>query len=379
VARALVYGKDYTIWADNLDRELLTRAREDHRITCYCGKALTFVSSTLRISHFRHFQGNCSIVGAERDTITHNEALEYIGHFLRNNLKRAIIEKEKTFALPEGLRRTDLYAQLANGKGICYEVQCSRCSTSEYEDRTAAYKRLGHRIVWILGPEVTGVRKPSRVSSLDEVVNGVPTTIRSIALSALLERGYLCLYFPDEKERLWLAYCPTGKFDATRKFVVKRGEQEVLVSLSEVGLSYFQVELGTDGNLYATRFPINELKVKFERPSEINEVLRKVYGRELRHRGLRTVKQAKAEREKDKGKASIKFKKSSSNYCAMCDSEILNQHYHKCVTCDAILDDRCTVMIERGLGECEHNMTGWVRHCEWLQHEKENQMAKKPT
>ena len=82
VTRAIVYDEDYTIWLDNIDRTRLAKAREDKKIKCHCGKPLTFVDALVRIPHFRHMKGNCSIIGAERDTETHNGGLEYLGQVL---------------------------------------------------------------------------------------------------------------------------------------------------------------------------------------------------------------------------------------------------------------------------------------------------------
>jgi competence CoiA-like predicted nuclease len=140
VSRAFVNGSDYTIWGDSVDRSMLVRARRNGKIACHCGKPLTFVDATVKIPHFRHLHGNCLIIGAERDTETHNEGLEYLGQLLRTHLDGiATIEKEKTLSTPDGLRRTDIFAAFRDGRTVCYELQCSHISEGEFAERESAY------------------------------------------------------------------------------------------------------------------------------------------------------------------------------------------------------------------------------------------------
>ena len=139
-----MFGEDYTIWGDTLDRDLLLRARGQKRIACHCGKSLTFVDAIDKIPHFRHLKGNCRIVGEERDTETHREGLEFLGQQLRKTID-GIVEKERTFKVSGRLRRTDIFVTLKDRTTICYELQCSPIRKSEFRSRTAAYNGLGQR------------------------------------------------------------------------------------------------------------------------------------------------------------------------------------------------------------------------------------------
>jgi len=367
VSRALVYGIDYTIWADHIDRTMLIRARRKGKIKCFCGKHLTFVDSTIRIPHFRHLKGNCSIIGVERDTETHNEGLEYVGQILKNKLKDMDVEKETTFKIHGGKRRTDIFVKFKGDTTICYELQCSPISENEFVNRTIAYDSLGHELVWIFGPEASGLRYPPSDFTKD-ISKGSRICIKFVALSALKESGYLALYSPTQQERLWIAYCADGVYDRTRDITLTRGEKQFVVSLPEVELTTFPLEFGQDGLPYARNFPRQQIDVRNGNSAKI-EKLRAVYAREL-HLNEHTTRPKPTRPPKQRPKKPSTEKKTwitkNGPICIVCGSAIRDQHYHKCVECGSILDDKCTRIIEKALHEEEHNTTGWVRHCEWV-------------
>jgi len=317
-----VYGTDYTIWADQLDRALLIHARRDRKIECHCSKPLTFVDSTIRIPHFRHLTGSCSIIGAERDTETHNEGLEYVGQILRSNLKHAHVEKEAIFKVPGGKRRTDIFVELEGGNSICYELQCSPITEEEFVERTTAYESLGNEVVWIFGPDAAGVKylRPNGLAG------GSTVPIKFIALSALRENSYLALYFPTQKERLRIAYCADGVLDRTRDFTITRGQNKFLVTMPDVRLALFPLEFEKDGFPYARNFPSGELAV-LDLNSVRKKKLQTVYARELIRAGVqatsskpRKTQVRKASKRTQRKKTAIKDWKSSGPRCILCGS-----------------------------------------------------------
>jgi hypothetical protein len=369
VSRALVYGRDYTIWSDDVDRNLLTRAREDGKIKCHCGKALTFVSATMKIPHFRHRKGNCSIIGAERDTTTHIEGLEYLGQVLRKSLGGvATVAKEETFKVRDGLRRTDIFAKFNDGRTICYELQCSPISESELSAREAAYKSLRHKLVWIFGPESSGLKVTPHDSVYGELTKGKTFSLKEVPLSVLERQDYLALYFPDLADRLWIAYCADQRFDRTREFVLERGDKQILLSIPEARLTMFKLKF-EDGIPYADSFPAKDPRFTaiLKRRSAKREKLQTTYAREFDRLRIRRV--SPTPRIARRRPNSRRFRRvkgiANSKHCILCGSRIRYQHYHKCDKCGAILDDSCTMMIESDLEENGHNMTGWVRHCDW--------------
>ena len=369
VSRALVYGRDYTIWSDDVDRNLLTRAREDGKIKCHCGKALTFVSATMKIPHFRHRQGNCCIIGAERDTVTHIEGLEYLGQILRKSLDGvATIAKEETFKVRDGLRRTDIFAKFNDGRTICYELQCSPISESELSAREAAYKSLKHRLVWIFGPESSGLKATPHDSVYGELTKGKPFSLKEVPFSVLERQHYLALYFPGLADRFWIAYCADQRFDRTREFVLRRGDKQILCSMPEARLNMFKLKF-EDGLPYADSFPAQDPRfiTMLKRRSARREKLQTTYAREfdrLRIRRVSPTRRAVARRPKSRPSKRVKDI-TNNKHCILCGSRIIYHHYHNCDKCGAILDDHCTMMIESDLKEKGHNKTGWVRHCDW--------------
>jgi hypothetical protein len=374
VSRAIVNGEDYTIWRDHVDRPRLIRARSEGTIRCICRKPLTFVDSTIKIPHFRHLQGNCLIIGAERDTETHNEGLEYLGQLLRKNLD-GVVEKEHTFRVPDGLRRTDIFAKLKDRKTICYELQCSPTSETEFEDRTVAYKKLGHKVVWILGPDVSGLRIKTHVTN--DLFEGVLTTVKRLAFTCLVMEQYLTLYFPTLDEKLWIAYCTDRNFERTRNITFSKGEKQFVVQMPEVKLALFTAEFGRNGLPYIRNFPPQELLKPSKR-------LQAVYAREMIHLGIaRAVpelsrkvggshRSGKSRKAKGRAKSAPSVSKTISGLrevgipCSLCSTGISDQHYHRCDKCASILCDTCTKKIENDLKQPEHNLTGQVRHCDWL-------------
>lgn len=371
VSRALVNDRDYTIWIDSIDRPMLIQARRNGKIKCLCSKPLTYVDAAVRIPHFRHLRGNCLVIGAERDTETHNDGVEYIGQLLRENLRGvATVEKEKTFAAPDGLRRTDIFAASNDGSTICYELQCSQISEADLSSRESAYKSLGHQIIWLFGPECSGIKYPPLANDL---LKGVSIPLKSVVFNSLLDTGYLVLYFPESRDRLRIAYCSDGRFDRTRRVTVRRGkDSEFEVSMPEVQLAAFTLEF-SEGLPYMSRF--SDLVAKLESNQQLS-LARAIYGREFARIGIRTgakVLQTRKSKGGRKNTSRLGGKKGGRRltpsgggiFCSLCKSRISTQHYHKCPECGSILDDTCTFMIENDLGQSGHNMTGWVEHCTW--------------
>jgi hypothetical protein len=319
-------------------------------------------------------QGNCLIIGAERDTETHNEGLEYLGQLLRKNLN-GLVEKEHTFKVPDGLRRTDIFAKLKDRKTICYELQCSPTSETEFEDRTMAYKKLGHKVVWILGPEVSGLRMKTHVT--DDLFEGVLTTVKRLAFSCLIMEQYLTLYFPTLDEKLGIAYCTDRNFERTRNITFSKGETLFVVQMPEAKLTLFTAEFGRNGLPYIRNFPPQELLKSSMR-------LQAIYAREMIHLGIaraipelsrkvsRSRRLGKSRKTRDRAKSASSVSKTISGLrkvgipCGLCSAGISAQHYHRCDKCANILCETCTKKIENDLKQSDHNMTGQVRHCDWL-------------
>jgi hypothetical protein len=373
VSRALVFGEDYTIWDETLDRDLLLRARDQKRIVCHCGKSLTYVDAVDKIPHFRHLRGNCRIVGEERDTETHREGVEFLGQHLRKTID-GIVEKERIFKVPGGLRRTDIFVTLKDGTTICYELQCSPIRESEFRSRTAAYNGLGHAVIWIFGPDASGIFPKTSSSALSD---GSMTAVKRPAFLVLKKNRYVALYFSMAEGRFRIAYCADGKFNKTRDVPLYRVEQTQLVyPMPEVKLAMFRLEFGHDG------FPYIENFEQFSQES-LNEVLSRQskrtssYGRELARHGLLTEefrnrlqgekssKKTNRETTRETRKAA-EFPQKPVIRCLQCRLPITDQHYHLCNGCGMILCDQCTMRIEKDLHQNSHNLTGQVKHCEWV-------------
>jgi len=375
VSRAFVYGKDYTIWDDSLDRSLLIQARKDQKIRCLCGKPLTFVDATVKIPHFRHRRGNCLVIGAERDTETHNHGLEYLGQLLRKSLSGATVEKERTFKVRLGLRRSDIFAKLPDGKTICYELQCSPLSLAEFAERIAAYRSLGHRVVWIFGPDASGIRITPITTRFEDLLTGLPYALKELPFSCLREQGNLLLYFPNLQEKLWIAYCADGRFDRTREVTLGTGDKQFLIRMPEPRLAMFAVQFRGDGLPYARAFPVQELAAALKGASSKLVKARGIYARELKRIDLyprKTTIPKKQRKNKSGPRFRPHFPKETSvtsrlgNQCNLCSSRIVDQHYHRCSECGGIFCDACTMKIENDLNQPDHNMTGWVNHCYWI-------------
>ncbi|MEM3448179.1 MAG: competence protein CoiA family protein [Nitrososphaerota archaeon] len=242
VSRALVNNEDYTIWGylSPEDRARLIRAREEKQIMCRCGKPLTYVDATQVIPHFRHLQGNCLIIGAERDTISHNEGLEYLGQLLRTRLTGVNVEKEHIFRVRRGLRRTDIFVEFGEGRKICYELQLSPLSTSEFRNRTSCYEKLGNEVVWIFGPDASGI------SNIQTNPEGVLVPIKEAAFLSLKKQGYLLLYYPEisPDRRLWIAYCTDHKYNRTYEFLTNDG---FLVEMRQVKITMVPLQFTDNG------------------------------------------------------------------------------------------------------------------------------------
>jgi hypothetical protein len=228
--------------------------------------------------------------------------------------------------------------------------------------------------MWIFGPDCSGIKTPPYAG---ELVKGVSIPLRSIIYHNLIETGHLALYFPNLSlnERLWIAYCSDGKFDRTRKITLRKGgDNEFQISMPEVQLAAFKLEFSR-GLPYISQFgEVAEKLMKTRAP----RLTRRIYAREfdrigvqpsIRSRRLRYA--TRPSRSEGKPKASKKHRTPTRNHdikpiaCSLCDSEITNQHYHKCRECGSIFDDSCTMRIEKELGQKDHDMTGWVRHCDW--------------
>lgn len=384
VSRGIVYNEDYTIWGHSTDNVKLIQARKDREIRCYCGKSLTFVDSKLRLPHFRHLKGNCKIIGAERDTETHNDGLEYLGQLLRKHFPRANIEKEKFFDVPKGLRRTDIFVDFNGERTICYELQCSPISEQEFLDRTIAYNILGHEVIWIFGQESSGIKNIPNTTSYEELLKGTPIAMKYLASSVIELKGYLILYYPKLKDKLWIAYCSDGNFNKKRNFTIKRGDLEQQLSMPEINLSFFPIQFDNQGVPYASRFPIEAIKRSYDRRTEKIKKIRSRYLRELQCHGIEPIlKQSSKSRTNDHyetptfvEKHEVKPKKKKRVFfnlsCTICGSSIKHQHYHLCSECKNILCDDCTIMIEKDLKITQHNLHGWVSHCNWIHLGKAN-------
>lgn len=294
--------------------------------------------------------------------------MEYIGQILKKKLRDALIEKETTFKVRGGKRRTDILAKFKDQASVCYELQCSPISSGEFSDRTLAYTSRGYRVVWILGPDASGIKYPPAIDSLKDFSKGVKICIKFTALSILQATGYLALYFPEKQERLLIAYCVDGVFDRKRDLTLTRGEKQIVVTMPEVELAVVPMEFEQDGIPYAHNFPHDQLDPLHQ--STKRSQLSVSYARELIRYKHRTIPKLGTSKHLPKQSSGQKKESGLTDAmgprCSLCRRTITDMHYHKCTACGCILDAECTKKIEAALLEEEHNMTGWVRHCEWV-------------
>ncbi|WP_353947597.1 competence protein CoiA family protein [Sporolactobacillus sp. Y61] len=184
-------GQVLSLVSSSLSRRELMMMRDRENFSCpVCGSPVRLKLGLQKKWHFSHYAKDQCIVESEPESEIHLTGKSDLFKWTRDNGHQAELE----YYLKEIRQRPDIFLPGIQPEAI--EYQCSSITETTLSDRTAGYRQLGIRPVWIMG----GCRKKKKGSYLS--LSGFePLTMAYNRQDGhpFVSSYFVCYYFPSEK------------------------------------------------------------------------------------------------------------------------------------------------------------------------------------